>query len=232
MALYTIADLHLPLGINKPMDIFGSNWSNYVERIYENWNTYICENDTVILPGDFSWATYLEQSYKDFDFLNKLPGIKILLKGNHDYWWSTISKLNKFISDNNFKNIYFLHNNHYTYKDVALCGTRGWMHPKWNNITAEDRKIFDREILRLKLSLDSAAQIKRKFVFLHYPPTSVNGESNELTELMEQYGVELCCYGHLHSHAHKNAINGVVRGIEYKLTAGDYIDFNPVKLLD
>ena len=168
MALYTIADLHLPLGINKPMDIFGSNWSNYVERIYENWNTYICENDTVILPGDFSWATYLEQSYKDFDFLNKLPGIKILLKGNHDYWWSTISKLNKFISDNNFKNIYFLHNNHYTYKDVALCGTRGWMHPKWNNITAEDRKIFDREILRLKLSLDSAAQIKRKFVLYYF----------------------------------------------------------------
>lgn len=232
MALFAIADLHLPLGINKPMDIFGYKWKNYVERIADNWQSNVCNGDTVVIPGDFSWATYIEQAYKDFEFLNKLNGKKIILKGNHDYWWTTMNKLKKYISDNNFSSIEFLHNNSFMYKNIAICGTRGWMHPEWNNITSEDEKIFYREIGRLTLSLKSAPKNSEIYVFTHFPPMSDKHESNEFTDSLERFEVKKCIYGHLHSHSHKYAVNAIVRGIEYKLVAGDYIEFNPVKLAD
>ena len=155
MALYAIADLHLPLGIDKPMDIFGSAWENYVERLADNWQSSVKNDDTVILAGDFSWATYLEQSTKDFEYLHSLNGKKILLKGNHDYWWTTMNKLKEFTEKNNFSDITFMQNNSFKYEDIAICGTRGWIHPAWDNFGAEDRKIFDREVLRLELSLNS-----------------------------------------------------------------------------
>lgn len=230
MALFTIGDLHLPLGINKPMDIFGEKWENYVERTEDNWQTNIKAGDVVVLPGDFSWATYLEQSYKDFEFLNKLNGKKILLKGNHDYWWTTLNKLNKFIAANGFKDIYFLHNNSYRYGNTAICGTRGWLHPNWDNVTEEDIKIFNRETARLKLSLDSAGECGEIYVFTHYPPMPLSHEENDFIKTMKNYPVTKCIYGHLHSYAHKNAVNEVIDGIEYMLVSGDYIGFNPVKL--
>ena len=156
MALYAIADLHLPLGIDKPMDKFGSAWANYVERLAENWQHTVKPYDTVMIPGDFSWATYLEQSIKDFEFLNNLNGRKIISKGNHDYWWTTMSKLGKFVSDFGFENIMFMQNNSYVYDKTALCGTRGWLPPECDKFTENDRKIFDREVLRLELSLKQA----------------------------------------------------------------------------
>ncbi len=232
MALYTIADLHLPLGIDKPMDIFGKAWENYVERLADNWQSKIADSDIVVLPGDFSWATYLEQSVRDFEYLNKLNGRKILLKGNHDYWWTTMNKLWEFMRNNGFDSIDFLQNNSFMYEDIAICGTRGWINPSWDNFVEEDRKIFDREVLRLELSLNSASNYKEIYVFTHYPPISISQERNEFIDMMKKYPVTKCIYGHLHSASHKNAVEGIVDEIEYKLVSGDYLGFNPIKLHD
>ncbi|MCH5210759.1 MAG: metallophosphoesterase [Oscillospiraceae bacterium] len=232
MALYTIADLHLPLGIDKPMDIFGRAWENYVDRLRENWQSKIGKDDIVVIPGDFSWATYLQESVKDFEYLNSLNGKKILIKGNHDYWWTTKNKLHEFIIEHGFSDIDFLQNNFFAYKDIALCGTRGWIHPAWDNFGEEDRKIFNRETARLELSLNAASSYKEIYVFTHYPPMSLARESNEFIGMMKKYNVTKCIYGHLHGASHKNAINDIIDGIEYKLVSGDYIAFDPVKLAD
>lgn len=230
MALYTIADLHLPLGINKPMDVFGKTWSGYVERLEYNWQRKITPDDTVVIPGDFSWATYLEQSEKDFEFLNRLNGKKILLKGNHDYWWSTINKLENFIKNNGFENIHFLQNNSFIYDNITICGTRGWLSPSLESFSTEDRKIYDREILRLELSLKSADSSSEIYVFTHYPPISPQYYDNDFVKMMKNYNVTKCFYGHLHSASHKNAVNGVIDGIEYRLISADYLQFDPHKI--
>ena len=238
MALYAIADLHLPLGIDKPMDKFGSLWSNYVERLCDNWQTVVKSGDTVVIPGDFSWATYLEQSKRDFEYLNALNGRKILIKGNHDYWWTTMNKLKNFIADNDFNNIEFMQNNASVYEDIALCGTRGWLHPAWDGFTQEDRKIFDRETARMRLSLDSAAEYVKNgkcasiYAFMHYPPMSSRAESNEMTDLLKEYNVKKVFYGHLHGAAHRNAVSGEHEGIEYRLISADYLQFVPRKIAD
>ncbi len=232
MALYTIADLHLPLGIDKPMDIFGKAWENYVERLADNWQSVIKKDDTVVLAGDFSWATYLEQSIRDFEYLHCLNGTKILLKGNHDYWWTTMNKLREFTEANGFTDVKFLQNNSFMYNNVAICGTRGWIHPGWDSFSDDDRKIFDREVLRLEMSLNSAKECKEIYVFTHYPPVSATLELNAFIEMMRKYPVTKCVYGHLHGASHKNAVSGSVDGIEYRLVSGDYVGFMPVKLID
>ena len=228
VALYAISDLHLPLGVNKPMDIFGSKWENYVERLFGNWQSIVKSNDTVVLPGDFSWATYINDAKKDFEYLNKLNGKKILLKGNHDYWWETMSKMKKFLAENGFDSISILQNNSYLYKDIAICGTRGWI------ITgnADDKMIYEREYGRLELSLKSAPPDKRKFVFLHYPPILPNNSENPIIELMKKYNVEKCIYGHLHAKSSEKAVKGEVGGIKYLLVSCDYLGFMPIKLSD
>ncbi|MCD8180589.1 MAG: metallophosphoesterase [Firmicutes bacterium] len=232
MALYTISDLHLPLGIDKPMDKFGKNWENYVERLAENWQSRVGDNDTVVLPGDFSWATYLEQSVKDFEYLHRLNGKKILLKGNHDYWWTTMNKLREFTALRGFDDVEFLQNNSFRYGDIAICGTRGWINPSWDNFGAEDKKIFDREVQRLELSLKHAGDCGEIYVFTHYPPLPLSREPNAFTEMMRQYPVTKCIYGHLHGAAHRNAVEGDIDGIEYTLVSGDYTAFNPIKIHD
>ena len=155
MSIYVIADLHLSFTQNKPMNIFGDNWTNHEEKIKQNWLEKVKQNDTVILPGDFSWATYLEDTKLDFEYLNNLPGKKILLKGNHDYWWTTLTKMQKFISDNNFENIDFLYNNSYLVEDKIIVGTRGWILQD----TEESKKMINRENERLKLSLKNASTL-------------------------------------------------------------------------
>ena len=228
MALYTIADLHLPLGIDKPMDVFGGAWTGYVERLEYNWQRKIKEGDTVVLPGDFSWATYLEQSERDFEFLNRLNGRKILLKGNHDYWWTTMNKLVSFAAGRGFCSIEFLQNNSFIYGNTAICGTRGWVNPSSDGFGADDKKIYDREVMRLELSLKTAKNCGEIYVFTHYPPLSVQRTENDFTRMMRSYGVTKCFYGHLHSASHKNAVNDVVNGIEYKLVSADYLQFDPL----
>lgn len=227
MALYAISDLHLPLGIDKPMNKFGAAWDNYVERLADNWQSVVKEGDTVVMPGDFSWATYIEQSERDFDFLNRLNGTKIISKGNHDYWWTTMNKLNKFIADKGYKNIQFLQNNSYRYEESVICGSRGWIHPAWDGFNENDAKMFARECIRMELSLQDAGEIEDKLLFMHYPPRSTRLERNALTELMQKYGVKDVIYGHLHGAAHKYALSGEIGGTEYHLVSADYLKFMP-----
>ncbi len=233
MSIYVIGDLHLSFETDKPMDIFGNNWFNHAEKIKENWIKKVSENDTVIIPGDFSWATYLEEIYKDFEFLNSLPGKKILLKGNHDYWWTTVTNMNKFLKENNFENIYFLHNNSYLVEDIIITGTRGWI----NSYQSPDNyKILKRENDRLKLSLKDGinkyGNDKEIIVFMHYPPfykEEVNEEIDFIKTMME-YNVSRCYYGHLHADSHKEAVEGKINHIEFKLISSDYLDFDLIKV--
>lgn len=235
MALYTISDLHLPLGIDKPMDIFGGGWENYVEKISDEWQKNVKAEDTVVLPGDFSWATYLEESKKDFEFLNNLPGKKILLKGNHDYWWTTMNKLRNFIKDEGFSGIEFLHNNCFMYNDIAICGSRGWSYIGGDDAkSGDDIKIYEREVMRLELSLEMAKKNSPKeiIVFMHYPPVVPGILKSGFTDLFKEYGVGRCVYGHIHGPSRKYAVTGDVDGVFYMLVSCDYIGFSPIKLCE
>ncbi len=231
MALYAISDLHLPLGIDKPMDIFGKKWENYVERLFENWQNTVKPCDTVVLPGDFSWATYMEESRADFDFLNKLNGRKILLKGNHDYWWGTMNKLREFVGENGYQNIEFLQNNSFSYNGISICGTRLWNTPQ-GSLSGEDKKIYDREVMRLELSLKEAEYPENIIVFTHFPPILKDFTQNDAVAMMKKYNVKKCVFGHIHSSGIKNVTEGEIDGIEYTLASGDYREFMPLKIAD
>ena len=232
MAIYAIADLHLSLNNPKPMDIFGDNWENHIEKIRDNWLNTVKDEDTIIIPGDFSWETYLEDTYKDFEFLNSLPGKKILIKGNHDYWWTTLTNIRNYLKENNFNTINILFNNSYEVEDYLIAGTRGW---DYNTIS--DRKIIEREIGRLKLSLEDAKKTnpnKEIIVCMHYPPISNNYINNEfelkIINILKEYKVKKCLYGHLHGTSHKNAITKNIDDIEYKLVSADYLNFKLIKV--
>ncbi len=233
MSIYAIADLHLSFGVDKPMNIFGDKWQNYEKKIKENWINQISENDTVILPGDFSWAMYMEEAKDDFDFINKLPGNKILIKGNHDYWWSTIKKLNEFIQENNFSNINFIMNNAIECDKSVIVGTRGWSF----NDTDNSEKMTKRECARLELSIkDSLSKNTGKEIIcaMHYPPITKNmvqnNEFGPYIEIMKKYGIKKCIYGHLHGRSHIEAVEGNIYGIDLKLVSSDYLQFMPYKL--
>ena len=230
MAIYIIADLHLSFNTNKPMDIFGHNWQNYEEKIKQDWISKVKQEDLVILPGDFSWETYLEDTEEDFNFINNLPGKKILLKGNHDYWWTTVTKLNKLYDD-----MRFLQNNFYECGDYAICGTRGWTCPNDVKFDEDDEKIYKREAHRLKLSLDAAKKAKydKIIVMTHYPPTNDKLEDSLFTEIYEQYNVEKVVYGHLHGkESFKMGLKGEQNGVDYILASCDYTNFKLVKIMD
>jgi len=233
MGIYGMSDLHLSLSIDKPMDIFGENWKNYMELIEENWRKTISDDDYVIIPGDISWATYLEQAYKDFMFIESLPGKKIISKGNHDYWWTTSNKLHEYLKKNNFSTISFMHNNSFNCNDFFICGTRGWKDPDDEGFNSDDKKIYMRELERLKLSLDSIQNNKSKkiIVALHYPPYNFKKKSSKFIEIMKNYNVTICVYGHLHSFANYNISNEEIDGIEFKLISSDYLNFIPLKLV-
>ncbi len=228
MSIYALSDLHLSLGTDKPMDVFGDKWENYSEKIYENWQSIVTKDDLVIVPGDVSWGTYLEDAVRDFDFLDKLNGQKVIMKGNHDYWWTTLRKMEKFLEDNEFETIRIVHNTAIEFENTAICGTRGWTLQETDN--KENIKIVDRERKRLILSLEEARRLKkdRIVVGMHYPPIDNTGADNGFIEIMKNYGVSCCVYGHLHSYAQKNAVVGVVDGIELKLVACDYVNFTPI----
>ena len=235
MALFSISDLHLSLGIDKPMDIFGGVWENYIEKIEKNWRALIKDDDVVVLPGDFCWAMHIKESKEDFDFLNALPGIKLLLKGNHDYWWDTVSKNRRYINENGYTNIEFLHNNSFMYGDVGVCGTRFWLCPGTNSFSGDDEKIYLRELARAELSLEDAMKNNPKKIifFMHYPPvTSEHNIDEKFLELMKKYSVSQVYYGHLHGSAKNTAFVGEYNGINFDLVSCDYLDFVPKKLIE
>ena len=224
MALYAIGDLHLCLGAPKPMDIFGGAWVGYMDKLKEGV-AHITEEDTTILLGDLSWALDLPSAAQDFAWINEIPGRKIILKGNHDYWWSTAAKFNKFCAEHGFENMHLLNNNCFEYGDWAICGTRGWFFEEERH-GAHDEKVFKRELCRLEASLKAAGD-RNKMVFLHYPPRYKGYECREILDLFEQYGVRRCYYGHLHGGSHRLAMEGLWDSVEFHLVAADYIGFKP-----
>lgn len=226
--LYTIGDLHLSLGCDKPMDIF-KGWTNYLERLEANWNSIVTDDDTVVLLGDHSWALKLEDAYKDLEFIHsRLNGKKILVKGNHDLWWSTMNKLNNYIQSNGFTSISFLFNNAFLVDGIAICGTRGWIR---ENGEQPDLKVLNREAGRLEMSLKEAVKLGGEPVaFIHYPPVYRAEENVYITDVLQKYGVKRCYYAHLHGGSIKGALNGVHNGIEYTLVSADGVDFTPVKI--
>ncbi len=224
MALYAIGDLHLCLGAPKPMDIFGGNWQGYMDKLKAGISV-IKPEDTTVLLGDLSWALDLSQAREDFSWINQIPGRKIILKGNHDYWWSTASKFYKFCQENDFQDQYILNNNHFEYHGWAICGTRGWFYEE-SRSSEHDEKVFKRELIRLEASLRSAAELPKK-VFLHYPPKYKGYECTEILDLLHKYQVQKCYYGHLHGPSHGLAIEGLWDGIEYKLVSADRLNFKP-----
>ena len=228
MALYAIGDLHLCLGASKPMDIFGGNWVGYMDKLAEGISA-ITPEDTTVLLGDLSWALDLAGAKPDFSWIDQIPGRKIILKGNHDYWWSTASKFYKFCQEHGFTDQFILNNNHYEYGDWAICGTRGWFFEE--DVSGQhDEKVFKRELLRLETSLKSAGD-RPKMVFLHYPPKYKGYECPEILELLQRYEVRRCFYGHLHGPSHKLAMEGLWDGVEYRLVAADFLNFKPFFVL-
>ncbi len=224
MALYAIGDLHLCLGAQKPMDIFGGAWVGYMEKLQQGLSI-IGSDDTTVLLGDLSWALNLSEAQADFDFINKIPGRKIILKGNHDYWWNTATKFYNFCEDNHFSNLFVLNNNHYEYEEFAICGTRGWFFEE-DKSGEHDEKVFKRELLRLETSLKSAGDLQ-KIVFLHYPPRYKGYECTEILELLDKYNVRRCFYGHLHGASHGLALEGLWNGVDFRLVSADKLNFQP-----
>lgn len=235
MSIYTIGDLHLSFQENKPMSIFGENWQGHEEKIKKDWIKQVKEKDLVVIPGDISWSTYLKDTYDDFSYLNHLPGKKLILKGNHDYWWTTLTSMRKFLQENHFTSMDFIYNTAYEFENYIIAGTRGWGQKE----EAEDKKLLNREMIRLELSLNKAMELKQNkekevIVFLHYPPiinsNIIQNEMSEFVKIMKKYKIKKCYYGHLHSTSIKEAVEGQYYGIDFKLVSADGLDFKLWKI--
>ena len=225
MSLFAIADLHLSLGVDKPMDVF-PGWAGYVEKLEKNWRENVRPEDTVVVAGDISWGLDISEAKEDFAFLDRLPGTKILLKGNHDLWFSTKTKVEKFFAENGFSTLKILFNNAYEYGDRVICGTRGWMNDPI------EKKVLLRECGRLRMSLEEGKKFgKEPLVFLHYPPVFGGGECYEILDVLLEYGIKQVYYGHIHGYSSGYAINGIRNGIDFRLISCDFVQFNPVKIM-
>lgn len=228
MSLYVIADLHLPLGVDKPMDIFGG-WDNYIERLEYNWQRKIRPEDTVVIPGDLCWAMKLEESLPDFKFLEKLNGKKFLIKGNHDLWWSSVTKVRNFFAANDINSVDLVYNSCAEYEGIGICGTRGWISEFGEEA---DEKVLLREAGRLETSI-TAAESKglRPVVFLHYPPLYLTGVNEPVMNVLKKHGIKECFYGHIHGKkGHACAFKGESDGISYRLISSDYLQFDPLDI--
>lgn len=223
MAIFALSDLHLPLGIDKPMDIFGVRWDNYVEKIEYEWKKNVSEEDYVIINGDLSWATYLSEALRDFQFIEALPGKKLISKGNHDYWWETITKMNAFLEENDIKSVTFMQNNAVLCDGVAVCGAKGWLSPGDKAFKKEDEKIYRRELIRLEASLKAAAELSDTIIAaLHYPPDEV------YSEVLKKYNVYKCVFGHLHG---KRAEDYRCNHQNHTLVSADFLKFSPIRII-
>ncbi|MDD6090101.1 MAG: metallophosphoesterase [Candidatus Limivicinus sp.] len=227
MALYTIGDTHLSLSRDKPMDIFGEKWKDHAEKLKSGFSA-VGQDDLTVICGDLSWGMGIEETKEDFLFIDALPGRKIILKGNHDYWWSTATKTRKFFEQNGISTIDILYNNCFDYGDYAICGTRGWFYEEEKG-NEHDAKIMHREIMRLETSLNAAGD-RKKLVFLHYPPVFQSYRCEEILQLLKKHEVRLCCYGHIHGKGCNFAFNGWMDGTEFRLVSADFVDFTPVRL--
>ncbi|MBS6628612.1 MAG: metallophosphoesterase [Clostridiales bacterium] len=223
MSLFAIADTHLSFASGKPMDDF-PGWSDYTKRLEENWNRLVAPQDTVVIAGDISWAQNFDELLADFQYLQRLNGRKIILKGNHDYWWSTKTKMDRFIAENALDTLQVLSNNSYTVDGIAVCGSRGWM---LESETAHDEKVLAREAGRLEMSLSAAGE-GEKIAFLHYPPVTSKDVCAPILDVLYRHGVRRCYYGHLHGSAAHYAFEGEYGGIQYRLISADRLGFTPL----
>lgn len=225
MAVYTIGDLHLSLGCDKPMDIF-KGWSNYVEKLFFNWKNTVSQEDTVVIVGDVSWGMSLSQALPDLEAINSLPGKKIIVKGNHDYWWATRKKMDEFATSNHLDTINFLFNDAYEAEGKIICGTRGWF---YEESSSESDLVFARECGRLETSLSAMPEcLEERVAFIHYPPVFGNVKVQPIINIMKKHGVCRCYYGHLHGAAAATAFCGELDGITYRLVSADKVLFKPV----
>ena len=228
MALYAIGDLHLGLSVDKPMDVFGPGWENHVERLRDAFSQ-LHDDDVTVLCGDTSWGIDFAESLADFRFIDGLPGRKLLVKGNHDYWWNTAAKMKRFFAENGITTIDILHNNCHFYGEYALCGTRGWFFEE--DQKPHNEKVLRREVMRLEASL-KLAEGRPILAFLHYPPLYEGYRCAEILEVLQRYRVERCYYGHLHGPTHRRAMEGSYGGVDYYLISADYLRFIPKKICD
>ncbi len=228
MSLFALGDTHLSLGTDKPMDVF-YGWSDYVKRLEKNWNSVVSDNDTVVLAGDISWAMKLEECYADFNFINSLNGNKIIIKGNHDYWWNTMKKMNAYLTDNNFNSIKILYNNAYMAGDISVCGTRGWF---FDAESETDKKTILREAQRLRTSIEAGIVLGGEpVVFLHYPPISFNEKCEEIYSVLREYKIKRCYFGHLHAQRTAQYASFESDLIKFGLISADFLSFCP-KLIE
>ncbi|MBQ7760678.1 MAG: metallophosphoesterase [Clostridia bacterium] len=234
MSLFVMADLHLSTTTNKQMDVFGYRWTDYMNKIKKNWSLIVTDNDTVIVPGDISWGISYEEALEDFKFIENLPGKKLLGKGNHDYWWGTMSKNRSFLAENNIKTIDFLHNNAYKVEDYIVCGTRGWFVDEKlqsNDLGTDYKKIVSREASRLKMSLEEAIHLRENdeeiLVFFHFPPVYNTFICDEIVDVLLQYDIKRCFFGHIHG-AYNVPKHTEYKGIKFTIISSDYNNFVPL----
>ncbi|MBP7175723.1 MAG: metallophosphoesterase [Thermoclostridium sp.] len=231
MRIFAISDLHLALAEDKPMEVFGAGWEDYMRRIRENWQQNVSSDDLVLLPGDISWVTYLNDASPDFQYIETLPGRKIITKGNHDYWWTTKNKMKEYLERENLKSISILQNDACFFGNVVITGSRGWKSPGDDGFTSEDEKIYNRELERLKLSLQQTGSFSGAVItMLHYPPFGSRGKPTGFVDLLNQFHVDICIYGHLHGKKCQNAVEGVLDGVRYHLVSADHLAFQPLML--
>ncbi len=229
MRIFALGDLHLGINADKPMDVFGAKWDNHFERIADAWQESVGAEDLVLVPGDISWAMRLEDAAADIEAVAALNGQKLIMRGNHDYWWSSLSRLRAMLP----RSVAALQNDAYVLSDVAVCGSRGWTSPGNNGFDADDRRIYERELLRLEMSLKCAPQDGRRIIgMLHYPPLNERHAGTGFSELFERYGARSVVYGHLHGKACNGAFNGDRNGIEYTLCSADHLDFTPKLIME
>ena len=224
MSLFVIGDTHLSLSVDKPMDIF-RGWTDYIDRLKNNWNKVVSPGDSVVIPGDISWAMNFNEAVKDFSFLNSLNGTKYILKGNHDYWWNTMSKMNKFLEENGFDTIKIIHNNAYSVEGFSVAGSRGWF---YDDTAESDKKVILREAGRLRASLKEASKLNGELIaFLHYPPISGTQQCEEILSVLKEFSVKSCYFGHLHGFVAPESAKIEWEGIEFNLVSADYLGFVP-----
>lgn len=224
--IYALADLHLDYTEEKSMEVFGDAWDNYQEKIFTNWKNIIKDEDTILIPGDISWAMDIKEARIDLEKIDNLPGRKIMMKGNHDYWRSSLNKLNQL----GFKSIDFLQNNSFEVEDYLICGTRGWISRDSRDFTDHDEKIYKRELLRLENSIKSLISEKKLIINLHYPPINADGTLNDFFKLAKEYKAHTVIYGHLHGNGHRLIKEGKFERVNLVCVASDYVNFSPVRI--
>ena len=238
MAIYALADLHLSLSNpDKSMEVFGSSWGDYISRVSDNWKKTVTASDTVLIAGDISWATYVDKAEEDFRFISELPGRKLLSRGNHDYWWTTMKKMEEFFAQKGFNDLEFVRTNVVEADGCLISGTRGWMIETKESLEGSDnRKIYEREKLRINMCIDELKKAdperaKKHIMMIHYPPVTSRMDFTEFADMMAEGGIDICVYGHLHGTAHKKAYEGEINGCKFICTSADFVGFTPVKIV-